>query len=409
MADDHETYDCRTKTIRKWPDWSHLPSDLLESILKRLSYANVIRFTAVCSSWRSVVRAYISSNSSYPRFLQAPWLMFPPEKESKDGDTRLFNLEEKRPPYAVKDGMLKKELSESRCLGSSHGWLVLLDQTECLYLLNPFSRTRIQLPDLPNFHSIAKAVLSSDPGDSNDCTVLVMYAKRSNLAFCKVGDGGWTNLDGKHESYSDILFFNDHLYALPGKSSVEVWDLYALPDKSSVEVWDFREPFPTRRHINLSYPEKTMEELRQLSPSDIHCRRLCLVEWSGHILLVARFLGYLSNDDREMNIKPRTMLFELYKLDFNEEKWIEVDSLGDGCLFLGENHSLSLSAQDVRDCKENSIYFINFQVKKHYTYGRLALDVFNLEDQSFKSIYRCNFWRNKPVTDPAVWIVPNPW
>ncbi|KAK9287891.1 hypothetical protein L1049_016334 [Liquidambar formosana] len=102
------------------------------------------------------------------------------------------------------------------------------------------------------------------------------------------------------------------------------------------------------------------------------------------------------------------MQFLVYKLDFNEEKWIVVDSLGDGCLFIGENHSLSLSAQDAPHCKENSIYFFDLQLRDSYIYGQLELDVFNLEDQIIKSIHHYNFWRSKPEPKP-VWVVPNPW
>ncbi|WRX19886.1 Domain unknown function DUF295 - like 10, partial [Theobroma cacao] len=53
----------------------------------------------------------------------------------------------------------------------------------------------------------------------------------------------------------------------------------------------------------------------------------------------------------------RTRLFLVYKLDFNEQKWVEMLTLGNRALFLSENQSVSVSIQSFSNCEENSIYY----------------------------------------------------
>ncbi|KAK9921087.1 hypothetical protein M0R45_029616 [Rubus argutus] len=50
--------------------WSeHLPDDLVEMVVKRISLVDSIRFDAVCTSWRSV------SSQWFQRATRVPWLM----------------------------------------------------------------------------------------------------------------------------------------------------------------------------------------------------------------------------------------------------------------------------------------------------------------------------------------------
>lgn len=53
----------------------------------------------------------------------------------------------------------------------------------------------------------------------------------------------------------------------------------------------------------------------------------------------------------------QTLMFDVYLLDSSEENWDEVDNLKNVALFLGGNHSMSLSAHDFSGFEKNSIYF----------------------------------------------------
>ncbi|KAK9288329.1 hypothetical protein L1049_016780 [Liquidambar formosana] len=434
---DHKYRRC-TERRRHSPDLSQLHSDPLELIFKRLSLVDFHRFKAVCSSWNSIAQAYVSSSSSSSSAgsLHTPWLMLPPKQE-KDGKPsapirRFFNLEETR-VYELKDNdddsMTEKELGASRCVGSSHGWLVYLDESTDLYLLNPFSKARIQLPALENlpsivgvhrfvngngtrfavdcstgndfesnwyssiseFNIIAKAILSSNPFhcNSSNCRVVVLWCDKSKLAFCECGDRTWTDLDGKHQFYWDIIHHNDRLYALSGNGSVEVWDFH---QSSS---------FPTRTmHAKPSYP-LTPVKVRPSLSKGFFSSRCYLVESSGHLLLAVRFIG---ESNHPLICPYRTLQFHVFKLDFDLNKWVEVESLGDRCLFLGGNHSMSLSVGEFSSCKADSIYFTD-DYWERMNAGH-DIGVFNLGDKRIKPICQSGLEKMEP---PPFWVVPNPW
>ena len=90
-----------------------------------------------------------------------------------------------------------------------------------------------------------------------------------------------------------------------------------------------------------------------------------MVESCGDLLLVVRYIGefvdwngtLVREEDRltehctHPKVCPyRTCLFHVYKLDFNEIKWVEMESLGDRALFLSGNQSVSVSAQFFLNC-----------------------------------------------------------
>lgn len=153
------------------------------------------------------------------------------------------------------------QLGKTRCVGSSHGWL----SEDQPYIYNPFRGVSILLPSLPSFpdftgnvrkdiyshtdndddlqlveylllHTLfpqggwlrarslktifnnIKAVLSLDPYRSKSCCtfVAVVYNDQSRLAFCRIGDSKWTDLQTANKFsffYMDVIWCQDHLYA----------------------------------------------------------------------------------------------------------------------------------------------------------------------------------------------------
>ena len=64
-----------------------------------------------------------------------------------------------------------------------------------------------------------------------------------------------------------------------------------------------------------------------------------------------------------------TIGFTIVKLEWSTEvrskdeyKWVNVDSLGDQALFVGDNSSMSLFASSFNGCKANCIYFTDDNV-----------------------------------------------
>ncbi|XP_059630117.1 F-box protein SKIP23-like [Cornus florida] len=356
--------------------------------------------------------------------LQTPLLMLPFEEEECDIDddgfftddvgsfSRFFDLEHKR---VGRLNNVPRELYNSHCVGSSHGWLVLLDENTDLFLLNLFSRVRIQLPNkeaLPHILSvqknsegtvlvtykvghyrqytsplkylhkqlIRKVILSSNPSHNNNYRIVIIDGNQLKLAFFRPGDDAWTGL----------------------------------------EVWGFHGSLPIKiTTIDPSFPIKEVEEPWQ---KDLYTTRCYLVETSGDLLLVERYTGEYVHDgvpvyeedllngqtNHPLVCPYKTLQFRVYKLEFGQKKWVEVKSLSNSMLFLDGNHSMSLSAHDFPEYKANSIYFTDDygdRMDEDYLYGGHDMSIFNLDDRSVEPFYQCNMQKIQP---PPFWVVPNP-
>ncbi|XP_042516529.1 F-box protein At2g26160-like [Macadamia integrifolia] len=403
-------------------DWSELPKELLGSILQRLPIVDNIRFGAVCTSWNSV-----SSDKSYrPLAPQLPWMMLPYKVGQEGKETRKFlNLAHKK-IYQMK---LPKEIRHSRCVGSSFGWLVILDAFCCVLLMNPFSGAIIHLPPtetLPDVLGVhvsessgeidhymirrygpnrecsispgrlrvglmSKAIVTADPlVDSNYMVIAIGF---SGLVFCKAGADSWTQLDrtmiSSKGSCEDILYFNGLLYVLNAYGDIMVWDLNELPLNKAKEV---DPPFGA---TSLTRPQPY---------GNWFIWKRYLAESSGDLLQV---LLWFRERDGKRNVYTSASC-GIYRLDLSTKTWIEVESLGDSVLFLGRNSAISLSTRNFPECRENSIYFA-----EHFWKGWLEddpnvdqqnLGFFSLEERRFVKYY---YYALKRIKPPLIWVVPN--
>ncbi|KAJ7958909.1 F-box domain containing protein [Quillaja saponaria] len=344
--------------------------------------------------------------------LQKPLLIIPCNQEDDDytstSERCLLSLSDEK-LYKFKENVFKG-LDDAWWVGSSYGWLVILDEKARPLLLNPFSGDRIRLPLIPkafrqcgsesyfveqlrkNF--IARAVLQFSPSTSIFSAVII-YGCNYKLAYCSYAENRWTNLAGAKRAYMDIIFCNVKLYALAVNGSVEVWDFRGnLPMK----ILDIEPSFAIEEEKNINFP------------IDKFSTQFYLVELKGEILLVKRIVGnfvnagkavyetdLLTDEDTQPLVCPyRTMHFNLYKLDFKRIKWEKLNSLNDQILFLGGNHSISMSAQDLPNFEANSIHFTDNrwdEMNEDYLYGGHDLDVFNFEYGSIKPLYVCEMDR----------------
>ncbi|XP_059627423.1 putative F-box protein At3g25750 [Cornus florida] len=382
-------------------DWVWLPKNLLDMILDKLvSLSEFVRFGAVCKPWQSVAMENKLKFVQNKLSRQVPFLMVPTEDNSNvrrslysitDNKSYDFQL---RVPY-------KKRLS-----GSSYGWLFTVEESLGVTLMNPFSGAIIELPPIMNLlevephpnhidvrpleveFEVIKAILSADPASSpNDYIVAAIYGDCCNLAFIRARDKAWTYIDKKRfKPLYDVIYYKGQIFAVDNKYSVIMIDLNKRVGESKA-------------------PQVEVIELR----TNVYGDPTYLVESSsGDLLFVQR--SYEFRDDSQY----ATLGFEVFKLlleQFEQGspmqlKGKNLKNLGGDTLFLGDNHSICVSASKWSGCQPNSIYYTddNIDILNYPSLGRRDIGIFNIENGSFGTHYNLDPSHNH--MPPSIWILP---
>lgn len=377
--------------------WSELPRDVLAVIAGRLTVAtDRVRFSVVCRNWSSVAKSEINYLPCSP-----PWLML---ADKPDGSClRVFVSADGKEKFELD----LPEIRIGQCVGSTGCWVVMDDLSWNLYLLNPLSRAKIDLPPMFAFddegefsvtdttnwmfpdHFISEKVvlsfLNSDP-DFNfdfDFGAMAVFDETRRLAYTRKGAKSWQALE--FSECRDIIFFKEKFYAL---------------DRSGILF---------KCLIDCSPPKVVMisEQLEEICCRD----RMYLVEFCGAILQVVKIIeGLIFNE-------YTTVGFRVFMFDFTTRRWMEIYDLGEYSLFLGCNTSVAILSSCSINLKPNCIYFTDEIRRKEgidYRFLRSNNDigVYNLHDST---IVRCSlpkfsphscaeFWVAK--SSPPLWIVP---
>ncbi|KAL6225388.1 hypothetical protein ACLB2K_004238 [Fragaria x ananassa] len=222
---------------RRKANWSELPNELLESILKKLipcefditGFRHIREFKAVCQSWRTAA----TSCSSYVPLARTPCLLL-------HGKTPMSFLID---PIGRKEHTIKNVddyCPDAICVGSSYGWIVMFyreDNSEDwkAHFFNPITRASIPIPGthtLPEHRHCrtpCRAIMSSNPSFNKNFVVVVKF--RVRLAYYKHGDEdeSWKILKGA-DYYDDKGFvFHDDLLVASSETVTNVWDFKEYP------------------------------------------------------------------------------------------------------------------------------------------------------------------------------------
>ncbi|XP_027165925.1 uncharacterized protein LOC113765880 [Coffea eugenioides] len=365
----------------------------------------------------------MANNKKLVSSSSGPLLIVPLDKITSQPNCRLglFSPKDKTAydlnlVFEESEDVIASEYEDNRIVGCSHGWVMILSKNSEFTLMNVLSRSIIQLPQAkvkPSSHTsseqlrrtlIDKAILSVDPSHNDNYKVIIIYGLNKKLAFHCCGDKTWTTF-GDSQYYHDLVWFSNMLYTLRGGITIEGWD---FADSCT----------PTRKVcVQCSYTPTLS------FPSDRCTTQWYLVPLLGEMLFIVRFVGEFVNHEGELlcegdllgeeDIHPltcpyRTFYFQVYKVDVIEKKVEEVRSLKDQVIFLGGNHSFSVSARDYQELKGNSIYFTDDywdRMFEDYLYGGHDIGVFSLEDKSISPIYECDFVQRFYPT--PFWIMPN--
>ncbi|XP_021764906.1 uncharacterized protein LOC110729481 [Chenopodium quinoa] len=337
------------------PDWAIMAEDVLLLILSHLLLSDIISFGCVCSSWYSVSKRKLKLLNITPKMSfrrRAPMLLIPTD-DSNENSRNLYSL----PKGEVYDLKLSVPVN-SRCIGSSHGWLIYIDSLSfVITLYNPFyfgfSKGTIKLPAfLPagkindskmaiiqrDFYTdlfISKAILSADPSSCSDFIVMAIHNERKGLAYYKAGeDATWTYVhDHPNGSpFYDIMYYLGHSFV-------------ALNNKGEAYI------------CNVNSNSKTcqvMTEAVVATLAETTRRYIVKLDDGSTILQAIRMVQTLTNPDGTPFVD--TVCFLMYQL-VNQFQWMMVHNIGEGALFLGDDSSFYVKAADFPEVTPNSIYF----------------------------------------------------
>ncbi|XP_021726828.1 F-box protein At2g26160-like [Chenopodium quinoa] len=332
------------------PDWALMAEDMLLLILSHLLLSDIISFGCVCSSWYSVSKRKLKLLNITPKMSfsrRAPMLLIPTD-DSNENSRNLYSL----PKGEFYDLKLSVPVN-SRCIGSSYGWLIYIDSLSfVITLYNPFyfgfNKGTIKLPagkindrkkaiiqrDFYTDLYISKAVLSADPSSCADFIVMVIHNERKSLAYYKAGDATWTYV---HDHPNGSTFY-DIMYYL-GRYFV------ALNYRGEAYI------------CNVNSNSRICQVMTEavVGPLAESTRRYIVELDDGFTILQAvRMVQTLTNPDGMPFVD--TICFLIYQLA-NHSDWIMIKNIGDGALFLGDDSSFYVKAADFPEVTPNSIYF----------------------------------------------------
>ncbi|PIA63441.1 hypothetical protein AQUCO_00201052v1 [Aquilegia coerulea] len=137
--------------------------------------------------------------------------------------------------------------------------------------------------------------------------------------------------------FHDLLFYKGMLYGLT-RANILV----------SFEFVDSSKP--------LGYRALNMLPMNTHTPEEDTVYTNYLVESFGELLMVYRCRNIINDGIRVTHSTKKLLVF---KLDQSSDllKWVQVQSLGDQMLFLGQNSSVSVSATGIPGFKGSCIYF----------------------------------------------------
>ncbi|KAL6847642.1 hypothetical protein ACP4OV_022668 [Aristida adscensionis] len=268
-----------------------LPRDVLMHIFALLEVPDLVRAGSVCSSWNAAF-AGVRSTGQYKQ-PQTPCLLYTsgPAGESV---ACLYSLAEKR---AYRLTLPEPPIHRRHLIGSSHGWMVTVDERSEMHLVNPITSEQIALPsvitmdhvapiydsagaiceycywnnstDLVNKQSITlapgelryylhhKALLLHDTSTGSYIVVFIHNPWRQ-LAFARLGDKKWTQLTS-HEHILDCVYKGGLLYAVTAFGEIIAFDINGTVITTRIIMDRVQNHFGTERVYIVGRPAASLE------------------------------------------------------------------------------------------------------------------------------------------------------
>ncbi|KAF7113252.1 hypothetical protein RHSIM_RhsimUnG0144600 [Rhododendron simsii] len=193
--------------------WSCIPTLLIWMIMKRLQFINNLHLSAVCKHWLNAFHNFPKEQIPTMSCSNFPWLMI--TKDHRGSEREFFS-----PWIKTKFTVDLPEFAKTIVIQSKNGWVLLLtchccEQVPRVFLLNPFTRVKLEMPRLPRlFSAYMPSGISMLEGTPN-CVALVDHC----LAIAHPGDNAWKIFTIPLEIcqpmfFQPVFFVDRHLYLI---------------------------------------------------------------------------------------------------------------------------------------------------------------------------------------------------
>uniref|UniRef100_A0A0D9XTF1 KIB1-4 beta-propeller domain-containing protein n=1 Tax=Leersia perrieri TaxID=77586 RepID=A0A0D9XTF1_9ORYZ len=401
---------------------------------------------SVCSSWHS---AYVQIRKlGLWKESQTPYLIYTTESEPDYPEgIVLYSLAERK-SYIL--SLPDPPIYDRLVIGSSHGWIITVDDMCQLHLLNPITGDQIALPSITTIEQFEaiyddngvvccyrlsfftgdnvnetprvgtflsceelqdtcfqKAFLSDDPSTGNYYVVLIHESFRQ-ISFARGGDDKWTWLP-PHFCFSDCVFKDGLLYASIRSGGIHVFDLsgptitqkiiidrpmnsyyddiYLVQDRFGDLLQVWTSGEPPVGHLE---PHQDDEGPLHEDEEQLHQDEEVPFEIEDQL--------YEDEEPLQGDHEDGARRYKVYKVDLDAKKLIDITSLGEDMLFLGHNQSLCLCTEEHPQLKANHVYFT-------LTYKESVVGVLNLENSITDDVLPHKHWS---YWGGPIWTVLNP-
>jgi hypothetical protein len=333
-----------------------IPDDILVIIYRLLgdSPTNRARFAAVCRSWRAAV-------AGEPRVPVLPWLLLSPRDATAPGDNRT------RRARCPEDGVVMRISTPlgavgRHLVGGYDGCWVVSCHPPPIRIVNLFSGAQVVLPNKLSKITcprrdhgrgdtrgpiVVSKIVFSEPPTSKGCVMAAM-TENCGIALCRVGceRGGWTIHGCQVERFMDIAFCKGELYGVSRSGSELVkFKIGKNKDGAPVVTGDIR------------------VDLKMVSRDAL--KKSCK-EYAAYIVELEGKLAIAMKTWWGKYHEPFFKVFELVGMETHgttmcyKNEWVEVTSLGEHALFLGETFSKAVHVPSTSlrcDVERNRIYY----------------------------------------------------
>ncbi|KAL6493003.1 hypothetical protein OROGR_032762 [Orobanche gracilis] len=351
-----------------------------------------------------------------------------------------------------------KQLYKKRCLGSSHGWLIMAEEeSPSIFAVNPLNvSTRIHLPSIltfpdvldfdghgyldltPSFgptrvssrflmnYYIKKVILSKDP-TVGDCMAVAIFGARDKLAVCRVGDNEWDIITdyGGIVGYRDVVFDKEgqYFYAVndggtivtgdPGRARLQLvykpssvsddhaeWKYLALDSKGDNLMLISRHE--KKHELTTSGSDEEMEECSDYDDCHDSEEEASCTHYKTSSDEDEEIIEELSDPSPTCTRKR----FRVFRLDEEMRELEEIDSLKDEVLFVGDNESLCLSSAEFPGCKSDCVYFTDdrTEARDEPRSGARDIGVFNMKDGCVERFECVESEGSRGIWPPPIWV-----